>query len=127
MSVERASQWVQYLRSQVETCAPPTDSPLSTAGFREALRAALTAITTDELASIQKSSLHPPKKTTFIAASTVFTAPIEWAAVSLSLGIQFTIKRPDSALSIWDRWALDLPNVPLHCTPKRWICLRSCI
>lgn len=91
MSLERVERWRSSLRA-----IRPELPDLSEAGARFALDAAL-----DALDDLPRHLDRPaPAHTVLVAASTVFTAPLEWAAVLLARGGAVTLKAP-RALEPW--------------------------
>ncbi|MEQ1566843.1 MAG: acyl-CoA reductase [Myxococcota bacterium] len=72
-------------------------SPLSPAGVRAALDAALEPLTDDALARAASVSGRPFSTACVVVARTVFTAPLEWCAVLLARGTAVVVKHPEGA------------------------------
>ena len=108
---EAVDTWRTYLR----TLSP--DVGLSPTNASLGLTAALDAL--DDL----PAHLHAPapRHTVFVAASTVFTAPIEWLALLLGRGGRVTIKAPEALASWFDTLADTARRVglPLQSTTDR--------
>lgn len=86
---KRDLSWIPALRD-----VEPAVTHLSRAGARHALDAAL-----DGLADVERHLDRPaPEHTVFVAARTVFTAPLEWIAVLTGRGGRVTVKSPEPLL-----------------------------
>ena len=114
-ALDKVFAWRDRLR-QVQPLVPS----LSPEGAAEALRVALDAL--DELPALVERPAPP--HTVFVAARTVFTAPIEWCAVLLSRGGRVTIKSPDSLLP-WFEQLADATDLPLQATTDRGVLQRA--
>lgn len=93
MSWTAVARWLERLRA---LDAARFDTGLSPEGAREAWRAALDALDAATLQQLAARGERAPQRTAFIAASTVFTAPIEWIAVQLGRGGAVVLKHPQA-------------------------------
>jgi hypothetical protein len=85
----KVRQWRDAL-SRVD--AADLGTGLSPEGAREAWQVALEALSDEALDSAAARRGAPYHRATFVAARTVFTAPIEWCAVLLGRGTEVTLK-----------------------------------
>lgn len=115
MSLERVLTWRQALRTLT-----PDLPDLSPAGARFALDAAL-----DAWDDLPRHVDRPvPAHTVVVPASTVFTAPLEWAAVLLARGGKVTIKAP-RALEAWFAQVARSTDLPLVSTVDRAVLMSA--
>ncbi|MBX2803615.1 MAG: hypothetical protein KTR31_38410 [Myxococcales bacterium] len=120
MSWPAVHRWLARIRG----CDPsPLVPHLSPQGSRAALDAALDALTPEALAPVAAlpGTGHP--RAVFVAARTVFTAPLEWCAVLLGRGSQVVLKHPAAYPSMAPRWAelAREEQLPLRATPDRHV------
>lgn len=86
---------VRAWRDRLRTLDPAPLAPgLSPAGARAAWGAALDALADDVLDRVAAIEGEPFPAAAFVAARTVFTAPLEWCAVLLGRGTEVTLKHP---------------------------------
>lgn len=83
--------WAERLRS---VDAARLDTGLSPEGAREALTAALDALSDEALAEAEALGLRPYPEAVVIPASTVFTAALEWCAALLLRGGRVAVRPP---------------------------------
>ncbi|MCO4743949.1 MAG: hypothetical protein KC912_04115 [Proteobacteria bacterium] len=95
MSLARVKSWRDALR---HADATEFDTGLSAEGARAAWSAALDALGDHALESALARRGKPYRTAAFIAARTVFSAPLEWCAVLLARGTSVTLKLPSGAL-----------------------------
>ncbi len=91
MSWSAVHRWLERLRA---IDPAQLDSGLSAEGARAAWAASLDALT--DLDRVAALGGRPYRTASFIAASTVFTAPIEWLAVLLGRGSHVMLKAPSA-------------------------------
>lgn len=87
--LDRVIAWLDDVRALDVAGLCPHLSP---AGARAALDAALAALSPDDLARAVDRPGVPFDRATMVVARTVFTAPLEWAAVLLTRGTALTLK-----------------------------------
>jgi len=88
-SLERVTAWLSDVRDlDVATLCPHLSPP----GARAAIDVALDALTPELLAEAVDRPGSPFPSATMVVARTVFTAPLEWAAVLLGRGTSLVLK-----------------------------------
>ena len=118
MSVGNTARWVALL----ETVDPVPLAPwLSPQGAQAAWDEALAPLTLSALAALSTRPGPPWEHAAFVAAGTVFTAPIEWLAALLARGTKVVLKHPagnPGAAEVLARTA-QLCDLPLTATGDR--------
>ena len=104
----QVAAWIEALRAE------QPDVGLSERGAAVALQRSLDALSA---VPAHAERLAPPH-TVIVCASTVFTAPLEWAAVLLARGGRVTLKAPRT-LERWFARVADLTPLPLESTTDR--------
>jgi len=94
MSWERVQDWLELLRA---TDVGDLNTGLSPQGNRAAWSAALDALSPEVLVQVSAVPGTPYDTAAFVAAATVFTAPLEWLAVLLGRGATVGLKPPSAA------------------------------
>lgn len=113
---------VRAWRDRLRALDPGTlGTGLSPEGAREAMNAALDALTDQALADAAALPVVPAPRAAVIPASTVFTAPIEWCAVLLGRGSEVLVKRPRARAALVDALvdAAEAVGLPLSATSSR--------
>lgn len=124
MSWAAVRAWRGLLRALDPTPHVPHLSP---EGAHEAWRAALGALDDTSLLEVGALGGRPYPEAAFVAASTVFTAPIEWLAVLLGRGTHVVLKHPaeDPGIAPLLRDAANAVGLPLRITAERDVVSRA--
>jgi hypothetical protein len=118
MHWEAVRSWRDHLLADL---ASAPCEPLSPAGARHALQAALDALSDEALATAAATEGTPWSSAAFVAARTVSTAPIEWCALLLGRGTPVLLKAPREApgLAPWLAHHAEQVGLPLRWTTSR--------
>lgn len=118
MSWSAVARW----RDQLRAHDPAVNAPhLSPPGARAAWHAALDALSDEALAKAAAIEGLPFERAVVVCARTVFTAPLEWAAVLLGRGTSLILKHPTGlpgATGVLAQQAAEL-GLPLSHTDRR--------
>ncbi len=94
---------------------------LSPAGARAAREAALRALSPDVLVRVASLDGTPFRAARFVAARTVFAAPLEWLAVLLGRGTRVELQLPSAPSDTGRAWALWEQLARAHGLPLRLV------
>ncbi|NCG22370.1 MAG: hypothetical protein GWP91_25420 [Rhodobacterales bacterium] len=94
VSAQAVNRWISSLNN---VDAATFKTGLSPEGARAAWQTTLSALDAKSVERALRTPTSVPKTACFVAARTVFTAPIEWLAMWLGRGIQVTLKHPVGA------------------------------
>ncbi|MEM6926156.1 MAG: acyl-CoA reductase [Myxococcota bacterium] len=116
--LDRVVAWLDDVR---RLDVAPLCPHLSPAGARGALDAALASLGRDDLARAVARPGRPFPRAAMVVARTVFTAPIEWAAVLLGRGTQLALKPSSDDRGFADALvaAAEAHGLPLSATDDR--------
>jgi Acyl-CoA reductase (LuxC) len=116
--LDRVIAWLDDLRGVDPSAA---GAPLSPAGARWARDAALAGLAPEALRAAAAIEGRPFASAAMVVARTVFTAPIEWAAVLLARGTALSLKVPHDrpALGAWLAETAARRGLPLTATTDR--------
>jgi Acyl-CoA reductase (LuxC) len=116
--LQRVIDWLAELRA---TDPVPLGAPLSPVGARLAWDAALGALEPEALSRAAALPGAPFASAAVVVARTVFTAPLEWAAVLLARGTRVVLKVPHDqpATGLALATAAARHGLPLAATPDR--------
>ena len=115
---------VRRWRDKLASAEPPRFTGLSTEGAVAARDAALGALDDGALDTVARVDVRPFESAVFVAARTVFTAPLEWCAVLLGRGTRVVLKMPAGEPG----WAPELVETAEACSlPLSWTEDRSVV